>query len=80
LEWRGRGGPEGAADVAGADAAGAEDAGPATRAAASGDGVPVAAALCPVSMTTSAMTTPTTASAPPPTAAPDRKLMSSIRA
>jgi hypothetical protein len=68
---------EGTADVAGA---GAEDAGPARRAATSGDGGPVAAALCPVSMTASAMTAPTTASTAPPTAAPDRKLMSSIRA
>jgi hypothetical protein len=69
--------PEDAADVAGAEAG---DDGPARRAAASGDGVPVAAALCPVSMTASAMTAPATASATPVTAAPDRKLMSSIRA
>jgi hypothetical protein len=65
---------EGTADVAGA---GAEDAGLDRRAATSGD-VPVAAALCPVSMTASAMTAPTTASTAPATAAPDRKLMSSI--
>jgi hypothetical protein len=77
FEWLGRGAPEDAADVAGV---GAEDDGPARRAAAAGDAVPVAAALCPVSMTASAMTAPTTASAAPVTAAPDRKLMSSIRA
>jgi hypothetical protein len=72
-----RGVPEDAADVAGA---GAEDAGPARRAAASGDGALVAAALCPLSATASAMTAPAAASAPPVTTAPDRKLISSIRA
>jgi hypothetical protein len=77
LAWLGLGALEDAADVAGA---GAEDDGPARRAAASGGGAPVAAVLCPVSMTASAMTAPTTASAAPVTAAPDRKLMSSIRA
>jgi hypothetical protein len=67
---------EGTADVA---EAGAEDAGPATRLAAAGGGENAAAASCPVSMTTRAMTAPTTASAAPTTAAPERKLMSSNR-
>jgi hypothetical protein len=45
-----------------------------------GPGTLVAAALCPVSVTASAITVPTAASAPAPVAAPDRKLISSMRA
>jgi hypothetical protein len=69
--------PEDAAEVAGA---GAEDAGPARRAAASGDDALVAAALCPLSTTANPIAAPATASAPPVTAVPDRKLISSMRA
>jgi hypothetical protein len=50
------------------------------RAGAVGPGVVVAAALCPVSVTASAIAVPTAASAPAPAAAPDRKLISSMRA
>jgi hypothetical protein len=51
----------------------------AERAGAVGPGSLVAAALCPVSVTASAIAIPTAASAPAPAAAPDRKLISSIR-
>jgi hypothetical protein len=52
----------------------------AERAGVAGPGTLVAAALCPVSVTASAIAVPTTASAPAPAAAPERKLISSIRA
>ena len=45
-----------------------------------GPGAPVAAALCPVSVTTSRTATPTAASTPTARAAPERKLISSKRA
>ena len=45
-----------------------------------GPGAPVAAALCPVSVTTSRIATPTAASTPAARAAPERKLISSKRA
>jgi hypothetical protein len=54
--------------------------GAAERAGVVGPGSLVAAALCPVSVTASAIATPTAASAPAPVAAPDRKLISSMRA
>jgi len=68
---------EGPADVAGPAA---EGAGPARRAGAAGAGGLVAASLCPLSTTASVIAAPAAASAPPVTAAPDRKLISSIRA
>jgi hypothetical protein len=51
----------------------------AERAGAVGPVALVAAALCPVSVTASAIAVPTAASAPAPAAAPDRKLISSMR-
>lgn len=51
-----------------------------TERAAGGPGALGAAALCPVSVTASAIAVPATASTPAPVAAPDRKLISSIRA
>jgi hypothetical protein len=60
-------------DGATVDAAGFE------RARAAGPDVGVAAALCPVSVTASAIAVPATASVPTPAAAPDRKLICSMR-
>lgn len=57
-----------------ADAAGAE------RAGALGPAALIAAALCPVSVTSSAIPVTATARPPAPTATPDRKLISSMRA
>jgi len=84
-----RGRPVGIRDGAGTaggrpedDAAG-EAAGPARvveRAAGLGAGALVASALWPPSTTASAIATPTAASAPASTAAPERKLISSMRA
>jgi hypothetical protein len=45
-----------------------------------GPGALVAAALWPVNVTVSAIAVPAAASVPAPTAAPDRKLISSMRA
>ena len=61
----------------GVTADGAESAG-AERAV--GPGALVAAALWPVNVTASAVAVPAAASVPAPTAAPDRKLISSMRA
>jgi len=52
----------------------------AERTVAAGLGALVAAALCPVSVTASAIAVPATTSAPAPAAAPDWKLISSMRA
>jgi hypothetical protein len=60
-------------DGATVDAAGFE------RAGAAGPDVGAAAALCPVSVTASAIAVPATASVPTPAAAPERKLISSMR-
>jgi hypothetical protein len=59
---------------------GVTDAEGAERAGAVGPGALIAAALCPVSVSASAIAIPTAASAPAPAAAPDRKLISSMRA
>ncbi len=61
------------ADGATADAVGID------RVGAAGPDVGVAAALWPVSVTASAIAVPATASVPTPAAAPDRKLISSMR-
>jgi len=57
-----------------ADAGGTEPAG------ALGPGALIAAAPCPDRMTASAIADPVTAAAPAPKTAPDRKLVSSMRA
>ena len=56
------------------------DAGGPERGSALGPGALVAAAPFPVRMTASAIAVPVTAAAPAPNTAPDRKLVSSMRA
>jgi hypothetical protein len=56
------------------------DAGGAERVGALGLGALIAAAPCPVRTTVSAIAVPVTAAAPAPNTAPDRKLVSSMRA